>query len=248
MPLGELSNEPDDIAKNVKLYSSYNDIPLATTGCDSFPAWHPKFKHLSPFYTIDELVPKLKSLLPNNKWTQDTNQDIHLILTGGEPLLGWQRSYIELLKHEGMQDLRNLTFETNATQTLTEEVQEYIKKEKNLCITWSCSPKLTVSGEAWEEAIQPNIVKSYYDLSLASGGHLYLKFVVANDRDIQDVNRAVRSYQDAGVICPVYLMPVGGTVEGYEMNQTQVAEYAMKQGWRFSPRLQVTLWGNQWGT
>jgi 7-carboxy-7-deazaguanine synthase len=85
-------------------------------------------------------------------------------------------------------------------------------------------------------------------LAATSVGNLYLKFVVANSDDMDDVERAVAEYQKAGIICPVYLMPVGGTVESYEMNNRQVAQYAMQQGWRYSPRLQVSLFGNAWGT
>jgi len=248
MPFGNLTDEPDQIAKDVKNYASYEELPLARTGCDSYAAWHPKFKHLSPMMTIDDLVAKIKSLLPNNSWVQPNGQDVHLVITGGEPLLGWQRSYVELLEHEGMRDLRNLTFETNATQKIEERFADYVFDRTDLHVTWSCSPKLSVSGEAWDDAIQPNIVKSYNSLAKPSRGSLYLKFVVASNDDILDVNRAVDSYRAAGINCPVYLMPLGGTVESYQLNNKQVAEYAMSQGWRYSPRLQVSLWGNQWGT
>ena len=47
---------------------------------------------------------------------------------------------------------------------------------------------------------------------------------------------------------PVYLMPVGGTQEGLELTEKQVAEVALKYGYRFSPRLHVHLFGNAWGT
>lgn len=248
MPAGQLTDEPDRIALNIKNYSKYEDLPLANTGCDSYAAWHPKFKHLSPILTIDELVNRMKSLLPNNSWVQPNGQDVHLVITGGEPLLGWQRSYEELLEHEGMRDLRNLTFETNATQKIETRLADYIFKRTDLYVTWSCSPKLSVSGEAWEEAIKPDIVGSYNSLASPNRGSLYLKFVVASDVDIMDVERAVSQYRKAGIVCPVYLMPLGGTVESYSLNNKQVAEYAMKQGWRYSDRLQIPLFGNAWGT
>jgi organic radical activating enzyme len=249
MPAGELTDEPDRIAVNIKQYATYEDLPLTKTGCDSYAAWHPKFKHLSPMLTTDELVGQLLKLLPNNCWTQPNGQDVHLVITGGEPLLGWQRSYIDLLEHEGMRDLKNLTFETNATQKLHREFADYLKiRKRKIHVTWSCSPKLTVSGEKWDEAIQPDIVRSYYDLYCSGGSSVYLKFVVANNNDILDVNNAVSSYRQAGIECPVYLMPLGGTVESYMMNNRQVAEYAMSQGWRYSPRLQCDLFGNAWGT
>lgn len=247
MPRGELSTEPDEIALNISKYKSYDELPLANTGCDSYAAWHPKFKKLSPMLSIDILVDTMKQLLPNNSWTQPNGQDVHLILTGGEPLLGWQRSYIDLLEHPEMQDLKNLTFETNATQEIHEELKTYLA-QKDIFVTWSCSPKLTISGEKWDEAIQPDIVKSYLDMDVRGGSSLYLKFVVADSSDLDDVNLAVSQYKEHGIICPVYLMPLGGTVESYQYNNKQVAELAMRNGWRYSPRLQVDLYGNAWGT
>lgn len=248
MPRGQLSTEPDEIAEAINSYKTYDELPLSKTGCDSYAAWHPKFKHLSPSMKVSDLVESMRDLLPNRSWTQPNGQDIHLVITGGEPLLGWQRSYEDLLEQPGMQDLKNLTFETNATQQLTEPFKKYLQSQKRFHVTWSCSPKLGVSGETWSEAIRPEIVVSYRDLVCGNGSSLYLKFVVADSHDMDDVRRAVQEYQQAGVTCPVYLMPVGGTVETYQYNSTQVAQLAMREGFRYSPRLQCDLFGNQWGT
>jgi len=46
----------------------------------------------------------------------------------------------------------------------------------------------------------------------------------------------------------VYLMPVGGTDDVYELNNRRVAELAMANGLRYSDRLQVPLFKNEWGT
>ena len=43
-------------------------------------------------------------------------------------------------------------------------------------------------------------------------------------------------------------MPCGGTEQLYELNKTQVAELAIKIGWRYSDRLQIPLFKNAWGT
>ena len=247
LPRGTLSDEPDIIAKDIAKYPNYDSLPLVNAGCDSYAAWHPKFKHLSPTQTIDEIVERLVEEIPNNKWTQPNGQDIHLVITGGEPLLGWQRAYIELLEHEKMKDLKNLTFETNGTQKIHKEFADYLKT-KNIHVTWSCSPKLSISGEQWDDAICPDIIKTYYELPVGDSSNLYLKFVVADHTDLDDLVRAVGLYQEAGIVCPVYVMPVGGTVESYQFNNTQVSEIAMEFGWRYSPRLQVDLFGNAWGT
>ena len=195
--------------------------------------------------TVDEVVDHLLSLIPNGKWTQDNGQDIHLILTGGEPLLAWQRLYIELFEHPGMRDLKNVTIETNTTQFLHEEFKAYLQTNNRFRTTFSCSPKLSVSGESWEDAIKPSVAHQY---STIANSDLYLKFVVADSIDIDEVDRAVKEYSSAGVHCPVYLMPVGGRTEGYDLTVKQVAQLAMEKGYRFTPRLHITLFGNAWGT
>ena len=43
-------------------------------------------------------------------------------------------------------------------------------------------------------------------------------------------------------------MPIGGTNSVYDMNERQVADYARDIGLRFSPRIQVPLYKNEWGT
>jgi 7-carboxy-7-deazaguanine synthase len=79
-------------------------------------------------------------------------------------------------------------------------------------------------------------------------GYTYLKFVVANESDVKEAEEAVNDYRKAGFRGPVYLMPVGGVESVYSMNNRKVAELAMKKGWRYSDRLQVPLFKNEWGT
>ena len=223
----------------------FNDLPIIHTGCDTYASIYPEFKKYNKQATVDEVVEHLLSLTPNGKWVQDNGQDIHLIMTGGEPLLAWQRLYVELFEHPRMQDLKNVTFETNTTQKLHPDFKNYLESQDRFAVTWSCSPKLSVSGEPWETAILPNIASEYNSVN---GSDLYLKFVVATDDDFDEVTRAVNEYRSAGVDCPVYLMPLGGRSEEYNLNVQEVANICMEKGWRFTPRLHISLFGNAWGT
>ena len=123
---GEKSTGADDVAEVVHMYNDFTELPLVETGCDSYASWHPAFKHLSPNYTTEELVDRMLALTPNKMWTQNNGNDVHLVITGGEPLLGWQRAYAELLSHPRMADLKNITFETNGTQALHEDFKQYL--------------------------------------------------------------------------------------------------------------------------
>ena len=223
----------------------FEDLPIIHTGCDTYASIYPEFKHFNKLAEVDEVVDHLLSLLPEGKWTMDNGQDVHLILTGGEPLLAWQRLYVELFEHPKMKDLKNVTIETNTTQPLHSDFAEYLSTQGRFTVTFSCSPKLSVSGESWEDAIKPEVARQYADVS---GSDIYFKFVVADQDDVDEVTRAVQLYRDAGVECPVYLMPLGGRSEEYTLNVQEVADLCMERGWRFSPRLHISLFGNAWGT
>jgi 7-carboxy-7-deazaguanine synthase len=247
MNRGELSTERDEV--KVELFNQYEGLPLVDTGCDSYASWDPRFKHLSPMLQTEAVADRLTQLTPNNKWVQSNGNDVHLVITGGEPLLGWQRAFPELLENDKMKDLINITFETNGTQKIHPEFGEYMKSwskargdSYHSDITFSVSAKLSASGEKWEDAVKPEIVADYEQY-----GTTYLKFVVENPDDFDEVDRAVKEYREAGLKGVVYIMPVGGVVSVYENNKFNVADECMKRGYNYSPRLHVDLWGNSWG-
>ena len=247
MPRGELSQEADKIAvmNAMHPFNKYEELPLVSTGCDSYASWHPDFKNLSPVRKNTELAEDIVTMLPFKEW-----RDEHLVITGGEPLLGWQRAYPSLLDDPKMTGLREITFETNGTQELSTDFRKYLlnwtlgnKTRGREALTFSVSAKLPCSGEKWADAIRPEIVCQYQDV-----GHTYLKLVISTKEDFADAQRAVAEYRAAGFKGHVYLMPVGGVESVYALNNKAVAIMAMNEGWRYSDRLQVPLFKNEWGT
>ena len=244
MAKGQLSAEVEDIAEVVHMFNKYKDLPLVSTGCDSYASWDPRFKDLSPLMESDAIANRIMEILPFGQWGTE-----HLVITGGEPLLGWQRSYPDLLNNPKMANLREITFETNGTQKLSPEFKEFlinwsldgVGKPKQ--VTFSVSAKLPGSGESWEDAIKPKVVCDYQTV-----GTVYLKFVVATEEDVKDAEQAVEQFRASGFRGHVYLMPVGGVESVYNLNAKSVALAAMKRGWRYSDRLQVPLFKNEWGT
>ena len=243
MPKGELSNEAESI--NPDLYTEYKSLPLVSTGCDSYASWDPRFKHLSPVLSTDAITDAIVDTLPYKEW-----RDEHLVITGGEPLLGWQRAYPDLLRHPKMAGLKEITFETNGTQPLSPEFEEFLAIEWLMPqidftreITFSVSAKLSCSGEPRHEAIRPDVVCQYQEV-----GYTYLKFVVATEDDAEEALETLDVYRAEGFEGPCYLMPVGGVESVYTLNNRRVAELAMNNGLRYSDRLQVPLFKNEWGT
>jgi organic radical activating enzyme len=242
MPKGELSIERDTIAIKAEDYTDYKSLPLVSTGCDSYASWDPRFKHLSPVIDSDAIANSICDLLPGRRWL-----DEHLVITGGEPLLGWQRAYPDLLSHERMKALQEMTFETNGTQVISPEFGQYLhdwqKMRAKNSITFSVSPKLSISGEKEEDAILPEVINQYQQY-----GNVYLKFVVASETDVKEAEDAVLKYKRKGFKGHVYLMPCGGVESLYNLNAKNVAIAAMNRGYRYSDRLQVPLFKNEWGT
>jgi organic radical activating enzyme len=255
---GEVSTEREQVLELIRAdpnkYQKFEDLPLVTTGCDSYASWDPKFKEFSPTMDNDTIAVRMLSLLPNGNWKQDNGNHVHLVITGGEPLLGWQKNYPALLEHPGLSTLADITFETNGTQMLDEDFHGWIQNwhmdpdfmgdniGKWREMTFSVSPKLSVSGEKWSEAIQPEVVRQYQEVGIT-----YLKFVVGNVEDFAEVDQAVSEYRAGGFLGSVYIMPVGGTLDSYNANRVRMADEALKRGYYYSPRLHVDLWGNGWG-
>lgn len=243
MPKGEKSIERDMVANRIAEFKQYTDLPLVNTGCDSYASWDPRFKDLSPLFTTEVIAEKITELLPYKEWREE-----HLVITGGEPLLGWQRSFPELLSHPQMTSLKELTFETNGTQLLTTDFEKFlynwgIEQRGYNSLTFSVSPKLSNSSETRTDAIKPNVVCQYESI-----GHTYLKFVIATEEDLEECLETVDVYKKHGFKGNIYLMPVGGVESMYHLNNKRVAEFAMKCGLRYSDRLQIPLFKNAWGT
>ena len=246
------------------------DLPVPHVGCDSSFSWGKRWGHLAHNEDIDTIVKKMDMV----NWygrkgpvgtglagdlSQCFLQDdgVHLVITGGEPLLkGFQPGVFDLMAHPDLKT-RYVTIETNGTQIFSP--YDYCKDSymfsehngkfgvnKNAGITFSVSPKLSNSGEAWSEAIRPEALASY---NAWPHSYLYLKFVVKDEHDVEEVHEAVREYDHARVnIDGVYLMPEGGTDYELKQNDSNVAQLALKYGYKYSPRLHINLFGNKWGT
>jgi len=239
-----------EIIRNIDKYNKFEELPLVTSGCDTYASIYPEFKKFNEQGTVEEIVGKMHDMIPGQQWSGVNGlDDVHLVITGGEPFLAYQQLYPEMIQQCRDRGLRNLTFETNGTQPLYDNVREYLFEEFTRHgrdydrLTFSVSPKLPCSGESWDKAINPKIIKEY-----ESVGMTYLKFVVGTEQDLRDVDRAVEEFRSAGFGGPVYLMPIGGVPGVYNLNTQQVATLAMRRGYRYSPRLQVDIWRNAWGT
>lgn len=239
--------DPKADKEHPEAYKRIEDLPVTPVGCDSSASWAMKYKHLQLTRSVDEVFDHITSLLPNGTFTGQHGEDIHLVITGGEPLLGWQRVWPALLDKCKTVGLKNVTFETNGTQAVKSELVDYFNlQSQDMHVTWSTSPKLTISGETTEDALIPEALKTMNEVE---NSFLYNKFVVRDIEDFTEVDMFVDAYKKAGVVLDsVFCMPEGATLEQQTLTEKDVAEACMQTGYKFSPRLHISLFGNAWGT
>jgi 7-carboxy-7-deazaguanine synthase len=235
--------------QNIKVedYKKIEDLPVFERGCDSSYSWSAKFKHLQHKETASEIAEKILDAIPNRNF----NDNIHMCFTGGEPMMKHaQRAVVEVLNYydANKQTIPSVTFETNGTQPLTDEFVAYWANNFSTELFFSVSPKLwTVAGEKREKAILPEIVADYHGLSHQG----QLKFVCNGAEDAwNEIEEVVQLYRNAGVKYPIWIMPLGGTVEGQKgeiaghIPAHAIADEALRRGYRVSARVHAYLWEN----
>ena len=183
---------------------SVEDLPVVEIGCDSSASWSKKYKHLSPFAETNEIASNLGDLLTGNLSFED---NVHLCMTGGEPLLGWQKAYVELFQQPELVNLEHLTFETNGSKMVQQVLIDYFNNTNAMFteVTWMVSPKLSLTGEDQNVTIDPECLLS---MNKVLNSNINLKFVVRDEIDLAEVEAALAAYEEAGVeIEDVFLMP-----------------------------------------
>lgn len=235
---------------NVEDYDKIEKLPVFAYGCDSSYSWSKKFRHLQHKATPEAIAERILDSIPNRSF----DNNIHMCFTGGEPLMRHAQAatvdIIEYYKKIGQQ-VPSVTFETNGTQPLTDDFYDYWvwnQIETNQELFFSVSPKLwTVAGEQRKKAIKPEVVAKYYELS--SNGQL--KFVCNGTKESwNEIDDVVKMFRDAGVHYPIWIMPLGGTIEGQKgeidghIPAHEIADETLKRGWRVAARVHAYLWEN----
>lgn len=246
-------------------FSTLNDIPLLKLGCDSQYAVNPRFAHMWGQGDEKALAAKVLEVLPHNTFVNPvTKKRVILSLTGGEPTIRL-KFWIPILEELYTAGMRTILVETNCAAPMRDKdltaLYDWQKSkhsynvEDHVKIVWSNSPKIRMSGEAWEEAIRPEIaIKQYKDPATSherSFTEQYFKFVCGpNEEDFSEVAQAMEEYYKAGISrdSDVYIMPVACTEEQQQEISAKVASMCMDKGYIYCHRIQNSVFGNGVGT
>jgi 7-carboxy-7-deazaguanine synthase len=192
---------------------------LRCVWCDTpYTSWQPEGTELS----LDQILQEAAA-----------HPARHVVVTGGEPMIAPEiLPLTERLRSLGM----HITIETAGTVF-----------QPVACDLMSISPKLANSTPAglWAAQhdrlrIQPHVLGE-----LMRRYEYQLKFVIARPEDMAEV-RGLLQALDADRE-RVILMPEGVSAECLRERGVWLAEICKEEGFRFSPRLHVDLWGNHRG-
>ena len=201
---------------------------IRTTGCNLRCSWcdtpYTSWKPEGSEYALDQIMTYVKE-----------HSKGHTVVTGGEPMIA--PGIVELTERLTV-EAEHVTIETAGTVFAPVA-----------CDLMSISPKLansTPDDPQWNKQherlrIQPEVLKR-----LTREYAYQLKFVVSAEADLAEIREI------AEMVCAdpdhVLLMPEGVDREVLRERGVWLAEVAKREGYRFSPRLHVELYGNKRGT
>ena len=247
------------------LYCSWKGL-MGTSMCDSLYASHPKDRKKEIRYkTVSEVydaIMEIRKQYPNVK---------SLVVTGGEPLL--QRGGLLKLFERLGRDLL-ISFETNGTLPPFTHIdyKKYNIDSYNFNIDlYTISPKLK-SSCYFEGSTLPEVIQKYHVAHRINNENLIkfirndendfmFKFVVSTEEDIEEIKdifkRIVKWYEDFDydrlenvkkrLVNQTYIMPCGETDEKLQKSRELCVKACLENGWSYTDRLHIIIWGNKRG-
>ena len=192
---------------------------LRCSWCDTpYTSWQPEGNELE----IEQILDEVKA-----------HPARHVVVTGGEPMIMPEIVPLtERLRALGL----HITIETAGTVF-----------RPVACDLMSISPKLSNSTPAGPWAAQHDRIRIQPPtLAELMGRYAYqLKFVIARPEDLDEVRALLETLRADRE--QVILMPEGTDRDVLRERSVWLAEICKGEGFRFSPRLHVELYGNQRG-
>lgn len=195
--------------------------PDSPFGCDSYVSWSKKNKR-----SFEEIF----KILEDNGYVEKLKTNHVFKITGGEPLIQ-QKSLIDFIKafEDKYKFFPRIDFETNCT------IKPGSFWYENSKTTFTVSPKLTSNGDPVEKRYNPEVIKFHKEKGS------FFKFVIAKDFDVTEIyDKYVNEFKINKR--SVWLMPCCGSRDEHNAVAPWVAEVCKKEGFNFSPRLQLVLW------
>ena len=205
---------------------------IRTSGCNLRCVWcdtpYTSWKPQGEEWSVREILAELKDY-----------PTPYVVVTGGEPLLAPE---IEELTRRLKEKNYHITIETAAT----------IFKPL-YCDLISMSPKLS-NSTPWrkekgrfarmhhERRLNLPVIQRYME-----GYDYQLKFVVEQRRDFSEIQELLRKLKNVDP-ARSFIMPQGRTKKELREKAQWIVDFCKAKGFRYTPRLQIELYGNRRGT
>lgn len=174
-----------------------------------------------------------------------------LVISGGEPLIQAD-ALVELIKHlRSVQPSLKIAIETNGTlfHTALADIIDFFSLSPKLKNALPTVEKINQAGVILPgnpdnyKKLQINIpvIQQYIDLCKNSPDKDFqLKFVISSEQEIKELNDLYLGQLKNWKSEDIVLMPLGSTPEELAQTRNMAMETAIKNGFRYTPRLQVT--------
>jgi 7-carboxy-7-deazaguanine synthase len=230
------------------------DTPYASHNTEDFEQWN-----------VKDVVATLKANLGSTR---------HVVISGGEPTI--QPKALVALTKQIKKDLDvHITLETNGVifipQLVTHidlfSISPKLKSSepdnrKNVSLDMPVPENYIQDHQKFRrniDTLQKYInacmnFGSYYGEQPGSsperktGKDFQLKFVITSEEEMDEIRNDFLEHLSFVDPDDVILMPVGGTPELLRKTTDLTARLAIRHGYRFTPRLQIDLWGDTAGT
>lgn len=196
--------------------------PLRCRWCDTRYAWDfSAGNNLSPETILDQI---------GNYSTR------YVVVTGGEPMVHPELARLTCLLH---QHGYHLTIETAGIKSPPDLIADLMSVSPKLRNSLPDDPQTAERHEQVRLSLDTlqRLIETY---------PYQLKFVVDQPQDLDEVAQCL---DQLSTVDPynVYLMPQAVSIQEYLVKSRWLAEYCLRSGFSFSPRLQVLLWENERG-
>ena len=193
---------------------------LRCSWCDTpYTSWNPEGEECSVESIVDAVL-----AYPSR----------HVVVTGGEPMIA---PGVAALTRALRQSGRTITIETAGTVYADVD-----------CDLMSISPKLsnsTPSDERWSRIHERTRIQLDVLRRLMASYSYQLKFVVASPGDIAEIRTLIG--QLGAAQDKVILMPEGRSPEAIREKAQWLVPVCLENGFRYSPRAHVDIWGDRRG-
>ena len=195
---------------------------LRCVWCDTpYTSWHPEDRDISVAESVAAIT---------------RYRCKHVVITGGEPFIQ-AAALIELCRELDVRG-HHITIETNATR--------FAKVAAHLI---SMSPKLRNSNPPAadrffkrheRDRIHPDVIRKFLDAYPCQ-----VKFVVDTPEDLAEIQALQTAISIPAET--ILLMPQGTTSTVLQQKQAWLVDLCKENGYRYSPRVHVDIWGDKRG-